>query len=120
MSRRGNRLHVPALFITALTALLVLAPVAAAETKFGEGTSPEDPLVGGEADLLKATATYESATGTGTFELTMREAAGSRSGAESESVTYLAFMSAATPCAEPSFPAFLVEATNNPLLGAAI
>jgi hypothetical protein len=115
MSRRSNRLRVPALLIAALAALLVLAPVAAAETKFGEATSPENLLLGGEADLLKATATYESATGTATFAITTREALGSKSGADSESVTYLAFMSPASPCTEVSIPLFLLEAVNKPL-----
>jgi alpha-galactosidase-like protein len=120
MSRRSYRLRAPALLIAALAALLVLAPVAVAETKIGEGTSPENLLLGGEADLLKAAVAFETNTGKGTFTLTTREAAGSKSGAESESVTYLAFLSTASPCPEPSIPAFLFEVLNNPLTGAAI
>ncbi|HWH20105.1 MAG TPA: NEW3 domain-containing protein [Solirubrobacterales bacterium] len=112
MSRRSNRLRVPALLIAALAALLALTPVAAAETKIGEGTSAENLLLGGEVDLLGATATYESVTGTATFAITTREAFGSKSGAESESVILLAFISPTSPCTEASIPLFLMEAVN--------
>lgn len=86
-------------FIAAAVALLALAGVAAAETKIGEGTSPEQPTLPGEADLLKATASYEVGTGTITFELTTREASESTPEAERPEVTYIGgLVTAPTVC----------------------
>jgi hypothetical protein len=77
------------LFIAAAVALLAFAGSAFAETKIGEGTSPEQPTLPGEADLLKATASYEVGTGTITFEITTREPSESTPEAERPEVTYI-------------------------------
>jgi hypothetical protein len=66
MSRRSKRLRAPALLIVALAALLVFAATAsaAAETRTGESTTAS--AVGapsGEALLVNATASFETATG---------------------------------------------------------
>jgi hypothetical protein len=97
LSRR--RLLPLTVFIAAAVALLAFAGSAFAETKIGEGTSPEKPTLAGEADLLKATASYEVGTGTITFEITTREASESVPEAERPEVTYIgALVKAPTVC----------------------
>ncbi len=54
--------------------LLVCAVGAAAETKTGEATSPVVSSLPGEGDLLAATASYDSTSGSATFTITTREA----------------------------------------------
>jgi hypothetical protein len=76
-------------FIAAAVALLAFAGSAFAETKIGEGTSPEQPTLAGEADLLKATASFDVATGTASFEITTRAAQESTPEAERPDIQYV-------------------------------
>jgi hypothetical protein len=86
-------------FITAAVALLAFAGTAAAETKIGEGTSPEQLGLRGEADLLKATASFEVGTGAVSFQITTREAQETTPEVERPAVTYLGGLVAAhTAC----------------------
>lgn len=71
---RLRRLLVPSILACAL--LGAFAASASAEVRTGEGSSPADPSLAGEADLLHATASYDSRTGTVVFEATAREAPG--------------------------------------------
>jgi hypothetical protein len=64
MFRRGTRLRAPAVLIAALAALAVFAATAAADTRTGEATSPVDPAIPAEADVVKATASYDTTAGT--------------------------------------------------------
>jgi hypothetical protein len=75
--------------IAAAVALLAFAGTAAAETKVGEGTSPEQPTLAGEADLLKATASFDVAAGTASFEITTRAAQESTPEAERPEIQYV-------------------------------
>jgi hypothetical protein len=59
--------------LLAVLALLVFAAPAAAETRTGEGTSPVDESIPGEADILGATASYNADAGTIIFTLRSRE-----------------------------------------------
>jgi hypothetical protein len=65
MSTRGTRLRIPTLLLAALSALLIFAATASAETRTGEdaaqGTFGEPPA---EASLVKASASYETTGGT--------------------------------------------------------
>jgi hypothetical protein len=86
-------------FIAAAVALLAFAGTAAAETKIGEGTSPEQLGLRGEADLLKATASFEVGTGAVSFQITTREAQETTPEVERPAVTYLGGLVAAhTAC----------------------
>jgi hypothetical protein len=72
MFRGLSRLRAPALLIAALAALLVFAAGASAETRTGE-TVTAVPLFGvtsPEATLVKASASYETASGTVGFNFT--------------------------------------------------
>ncbi len=69
-----RRLLVPSALVCGLLAALSLAPTAAAEVRTGEGSSPVNESLPGEADLLHARASYDSRTGTVVFDLTAREA----------------------------------------------
>jgi hypothetical protein len=71
--RKTRRPFVPLILIAALAATLLFAATAAAETKIGEGTSPEQAALPGEADLLKGSVEYDSATGRATVALTTRQ-----------------------------------------------
>jgi hypothetical protein len=53
---------------------LLFAVGADAETKTGEATSPVASSLPGEGDLLAATASYDSTSGSARFEITTREA----------------------------------------------
>jgi hypothetical protein len=71
MSIRSKRLRVPALLLTVLTALLVLATAASAETRTGESSTVEfinSPTP--EGTLVKASASYESTGGSLSFSAT--------------------------------------------------
>jgi hypothetical protein len=63
--------------LAVLGALLVLAAPAAAEVRSGSATSPEDPSLPGEVDILSGGASYDTSTGTLTLTITTREAPGS-------------------------------------------
>lgn len=71
-----RRLFVPSTLVCGLLAALSLAPIASAEVRAGEGSSAVNPSLPGEADLLHASATYDSRTGTVVVDLTAREAPG--------------------------------------------
>ncbi len=66
-----------ALLLAVVGVLLVLAAPAAAEVRGGSASSPANPGIAGEADILSAAATYDSTAGTVTFTITTREAPGS-------------------------------------------
>jgi hypothetical protein len=102
---RLRRTLAPFLLLAALIAALAFAAVASAEIKIGEGTSPADPsLEDGEADLLKATATYDSTTGAASFEITTREAPESTPEAERPFITYYAVIAnSGIPCTRADF-----------------
>jgi hypothetical protein len=94
------------LFLAAAVALLAFAGTAAAETKVGEGTSPEQPTLAGEADLLKASANFEVGTGTVTFQITTRQAQESTPEAVRPSITYLGgLVTAHTACTRAAIEA---------------
>jgi hypothetical protein len=59
--------------ILAVLVLLVSAAPATAETRTGEATSPVNASIPGEADILGATASYNSDAGTMIFTLRSRE-----------------------------------------------
>jgi hypothetical protein len=71
---RLRRLLVPSTVVCALA--LALAATASAEVRTGEGSSAANPGIPGEADLLHASASYDSHTGTVVFDATAREAPG--------------------------------------------
>jgi hypothetical protein len=58
------------LFIAAVAALLAFAGSAAAETKVGEATSPVNPSIEPEADIVAAKALYDSSSGAVVFSAT--------------------------------------------------
>jgi hypothetical protein len=92
--------------IAAAVALLAFAGTAAAETKIGEGTSPEQTTLAGEADLLKATASFDVATGTASFEITTRAAQESTPEAERPEIQYVGtLISAHTACTREALEA---------------
>jgi hypothetical protein len=66
--KRTHRFLVPALLAAALS--LALAASAAAEVRVGEAEGPADPTVPAEADIVHASAAYDSATGAMSFDLT--------------------------------------------------
>jgi hypothetical protein len=57
------RLLAPLTLLVALALTLAFAGTAAAETKIGEATSPEQAGLAGEGDLLKGSVEYDVATG---------------------------------------------------------
>ncbi|HEY2478596.1 MAG TPA: hypothetical protein VGI17_07685 [Solirubrobacterales bacterium] len=69
-----RRYPVPTVILGVAVALLALAAPAAAEVRTGQITSAVDEMISGEADLLGATASYDSTTGSVTFTVTTREA----------------------------------------------
>jgi hypothetical protein len=87
--RRLRRHLAPALLIAALAATLVFAATAAAEVRIGEGTSPEQAALPGEADLLKGSLEYDSATGTATVAITTRQAQETTPEADRPEIQYL-------------------------------
>jgi hypothetical protein len=86
------RLRYSLILIAALAATLLFAATAAAETKIGEGTSPEQAALPGEADLLKGSVEYDSATGRATVALTTRQAQETTPEAERPKIQYLAVL----------------------------
>lgn len=87
--RSRRRLFPLTVSIAIVAALLAFAGTAFAETKIGEGTSPEQPTLPGEADLLKATASFDVTTGTASFEITTRAAQESTPKAERPEIQYV-------------------------------
>jgi hypothetical protein len=65
-----RRRLLPLTVLIAAVALLAFAGTAAAETKIGEGTAPVNPAIPAEADLVKATASYDSTGGAVNFTVT--------------------------------------------------
>jgi hypothetical protein len=123
---RLRRTLAPFLLLVALAATLVFATAAAAETKIGEGTSPEEPKRYGEADLLKASAEFDVDAGSLTFQLTTRAASESVKPEERQNITYFAgLMTTKFECTKDAFEAAAKEATEKgakelavyPLLG---
>lgn len=93
-------------FIAAAVALLAFAGAAAAETRIGEGTSPEQRTLPGEADLLKVSASFEVGTGAVAFQITTREAQESMPEAERPAVTYFGgLVTAHTACTREAIEA---------------
>jgi hypothetical protein len=68
--RNRRRLLPLTVLIAAAVALLAFAGTAAAETKIGEGTAPVNPAIPAEADIVKATASYDSTGGAVNFTVT--------------------------------------------------
>jgi hypothetical protein len=73
---RSPRLLAPTTLVCALVLALAFAATAAAETRAGEATSPVNAAISGKADILAATARYDSTAGTASFTVTTREAPG--------------------------------------------
>jgi hypothetical protein len=110
---RSRRTLAPFLLVLALFAALAFAATAAAETKIGEGTSPEEPSVYGEADLLKASAEFDVDTGTATFKITTRAASESIKKEERKNVLYLAaLVTTKFECTKAAFEAAQEKASK--------
>jgi hypothetical protein len=108
---RSRRTLASLVLLAALVAALAFAAVAAAETKIGEGTSPEEPKRYGEADLLKASAEFDVDTGTATFQFTTRAASESVPIEERQSIIYLAaLLTTKFECSKAGFEAATKEA----------
>jgi hypothetical protein len=75
---RSPRLLAPTALFCALVLALAFAATAAAETRAGEATSPVNAAISGKADILAATARYDSTAGTASFTVTTREAPGEK------------------------------------------
>lgn len=71
-----SRLLVSSVFGLVLLGALALAATASAEVRTGEGSSPVNLGLAGEADLLHASASYDSSTGSAVVSLTTRQAPG--------------------------------------------
>jgi len=103
--RKFRRPLAPSLLIAVLATLL-FAATAAAETRIGEGVSPAEPALVGEADLLKASGEFDLATGTATFALTTREAQKTTPFEKRPNVQYLVgLVNVSFPCTRQSFEA---------------
>jgi hypothetical protein len=111
-----RRLRVPSILLLALVAALAFAATAAAETKIGEGTSPENPAITkGEADLLGASASYVPSTGAVSFSFTTRQAPESTPVAERPEVSYMgALITTNIPCTTAAFEAELGGGGSGP------
>lgn len=118
-----RRLRIPLLTLCALVVALVFAATAAAEKKGGEVESPVDLSIPGEADVLKASAVYEVATGTLTATFTTREALGSHLGEGATQIEYVGgLVTSSRPCtradleeegkAGAGFPSFALYTFN--------
>jgi hypothetical protein len=106
------RLRVPSILLLALVAALAFAATAAAETKVGEATSPVNPSIEPEADIVGAKALYDSNTGAVVFSATTAAPVTS----PTELTLDAALFTSAKACSiealqgEPSFPAIFTEA----------
>ena len=104
--RRLRHHLAPVLVAAALVATLVFAATASAETKIGEGTSPEKPTLAGEADLLKGSIEYDSATGAATVAITTRQAQETTPLGERPEIQYIAaLLNVSFPCSLEGFEA---------------
>lgn len=119
----SRRLRIPLLTLCALALALVFAATAAAEKKGGEVESPVDMSIPGEADVLKASAVYEVATGTLTATFTTREALGSNLGEGATQIEYVGgLVTSSRPCTQAAleeegkagggFPSFALYTFN--------
>jgi hypothetical protein len=100
-----RRLFSLTVFIVA-AAFLAFAGSAFAETKIGEGTSPEQPGLPGEADLLKGSVEYDVATGGLVTDFTTRAALESTPESEGPEVEYLTgLFDVSFPCSREGFEA---------------
>jgi hypothetical protein len=68
--RSRRRLFPLTVSIAIVAALLAFAGTAAAETKTGEGTAAVNPAIPAEADIVAATASYDSTSGAVNFTVT--------------------------------------------------
>jgi hypothetical protein len=87
-AKRARHL-VPLTLLVALALTLAIAGTALAETKIGEGTSPENPSLPGEVDLLKGSIEYDVAAGGLTASFTTRTAPESTPESERPEVEYI-------------------------------
>jgi hypothetical protein len=99
--KRTHRLLAPAILIAAILAL-ALAASASAEVRVGEASSPADAAIPAEADIVHATASYDSATGAMGFTVTTVKApqAEDEEGEPSEIEMYVGFVTATDGCDE--------------------
>jgi hypothetical protein len=106
MFRGKARLRATALLIAALTALLVFAAAAAAETRTGESSTPQSGAgLTPEASLVKASASYETASGSVGFSVTTAAEPGAESKAEgrpSEATLQVSLFQSTAGCDFPS------------------
>jgi hypothetical protein len=108
---KTRRPFIPLILSAVLTAFLLFAATAAAETQIGEGTSPEQPALPGEGDLLKASLEYDSITGSATVALTTRQAQESIPEAKRPEIQYLAvLLNVNFPCSREGFEAAAKQA----------
>jgi hypothetical protein len=100
------RLRRSLILLAALAATLLFAATAAAETKIGEGTSPEQPTLAGEADLLKGSVEYDTTTGSATVAITTRQAQETTPTAKRPEIQYIgALVNVNFPCSREGFEA---------------
>jgi hypothetical protein len=129
-SRR--RLLVPSALIAALGVVLLSAATAGATIKVGEEVSPANMELSGEADILKATAKFDTASGTMTYVITTREALNSNTEEEPPEVTFISeLVTFNGPCTKQaveaaegggsaSYPRFVTLAVNHNLENPAV
>jgi hypothetical protein len=108
--RRLSRPLAPSILLVAFVAMLLFAATAAAEIKIGEGTSPENTAIAGEADLLKGTAEFDLTTGKVTFGITTRAAQESTPEEKRPSIQYTtALVTLDIPCTKEAVEAAIEE-----------
>jgi hypothetical protein len=100
--KRTHRLLAPAVLIAAALVALTLAASAAAEVRVGEAGRAADPSVPAEADVVHASASYDSATGAMSFILTTlgEPQAEDAEGEPSEVQMLVGFVTATQACSE--------------------
>jgi hypothetical protein len=106
---RLSRLLVPSTCALVLLASLAFAATASAEVRTGEGSSPVNPSLSGEEDLLHATVSYDAGIGNIVFAVTSREAPGPQPNA----LTFAGLATVKGPCdnsaiQQAAYPTFLV------------
>jgi hypothetical protein len=101
----ARRLLVPSVLVCALLAALALAATASAEVRVGEASAPVNPLVAPDANVIAATAEYDS--GTGRLTMTVTTAAAPKPPTGEEQFTMYAGVATPRVCAiAAEFPAF--------------
>jgi hypothetical protein len=106
-----RRLFPLTIFLAAAVVFLAFAGTAAAETKIGEGTSPEEQALPGEVDLLKANVSYNSGTGGLVLSMTSRAASESMAAPGRPPVQYIGgVFNPSFPCSIGGFEAALKQA----------